>query len=63
MVNIIIILILIIIAIVIRLRLRKMSWRINIIEDVQLSIISLIRIMEDDQNYRYYQHVSGARTL
>ena len=40
-----------------------MSWRINIIEDVQLSIISLIRIMEDDQNYRYYQHVSGARTL
>ena len=44
-VNIIIILILIIIAIVIRLRLR--TCHVNI-EDVQLSIISLIRIIEDD---------------
>ena len=33
------------------------------IEDVQLSIISLIRIIEDDQNYQHYQYVSGASTL
>ena len=41
---------------------KDMSWIINI-EDVQLSIISLIRIIEDDQNYQYYQYVSGASTL
>ena len=46
-VNIIIILILIIIIIIV-IRLMLRSWMITIIEDVQLSIISLIRIIEDD---------------